>query len=74
MIVVASGELTYYEGDDPTCTGVVYSAGSSIMDPGFDTHFVRNEGTVEVITYVTQLLPAGGIFRIDVPSSGNYSF
>jgi quercetin dioxygenase-like cupin family protein len=74
MIVVASGSLTYYEGEDSTCTGVVYSAGSSILDPGFDTHFVRNEGTVEVVTYVTQLLTAGGVFRIDVPAPGNCSF
>lgn len=74
MIVVASGSLTYYEGHDPTCTGVVYSAGSTILDPGFDTHFVRNEGTVEVVTYVTQLLPENGVFRIDVPSPGNCDF
>src|SRR5262245_14250663 len=44
MIVVASGTLTYYNGDDPTCSGVQYSAGSSILDAGFHTHFVRNEG------------------------------
>jgi quercetin dioxygenase-like cupin family protein len=74
MIIVASGALTYYEGNDPTCTGVVYAAGSSILDPGFDTHFVRNEGTVDAVTYVTQLLPAGGTFRVDVPSPGNCNF
>jgi quercetin dioxygenase-like cupin family protein len=74
MIIVASGSLTYYEGNDPTCTGTGYSPGSSILDPGFDTHFVRNEGTVDVVTYVTQLLPAGGVFRIDVPAPGNCSF
>jgi len=74
MIVVASGALTYFEGDDPTCTGVVYSAGSAVMDPGFDTHFVRNDGAVDAVTYVTQLLSAGGTFRIDVPSPGNCSF
>ena len=34
------------------------------------THFVRNEGTVDVVTYVTQLLPEGGAFRIDVPAPG----
>ncbi|OGO34705.1 MAG: hypothetical protein A2W35_09050 [Chloroflexi bacterium RBG_16_57_11] len=74
LIVVASGILTYYEGDDPTCTGVNYPAGSAILDPGFDTHFVRNEGSVDVVTYVTQLLAEGGVFRIDVPAPGNCSF
>jgi quercetin dioxygenase-like cupin family protein len=71
LIVVASGTLTYYRGDDPTCTGVNYPAGSSILDPGFTTHFVRNEGPVDVVNYVTQLLPIMGIFRIDIPAPGN---
>jgi len=74
LIIVASGTLTYYEGDDPTCTGVDYPAGSAILDPGFDTHFAGNEGSVEVVTYVTQMLPEGGVFRIDVPSPGNCGF
>lgn len=74
LIIVASGTLTYYMGHDPTCTGVEYSAGSSILDAGFMTHFARNEGTVDVVTYVTQLLPAGGTFRIDVPAPGNCAF
>jgi len=74
IIVVAAGTLTYYMGHDPTCTGVEYSAGSSILDAGFMTHFVRNEGTIDVVTYVTQLLPAGGAFRIDVPAPGHCDF
>jgi len=74
LIIVASGTLTYYEGNDPACTGVSYPAGSAILDAGFDTHFVRNEGSADVVTYVTQLLPDGGIFRIDVPAPGNCSF
>jgi quercetin dioxygenase-like cupin family protein len=73
-ILVVSGTLTYYEGDDPTCTGVNYSAGSAILDPGFDTHFVKNNGTEPVVTLVTQWLPENGIFRIDVPSQGNCGF
>src|SRR6266498_4305445 len=74
LIVVAAGTLTYYMGNDPTCTGVQYPAGSSILDAGLHTHFVRNEGTVDVVTYVTQLLPENGAFRIDVASPGNCPF
>lgn len=73
-ILVASGTLTYYEGDDPTCTGVNYSAGNAILDPGFDSHFVKNNGSEPVVTYVTQWLPENGIFRIDVPAPGNCPF
>jgi quercetin dioxygenase-like cupin family protein len=71
LIVVASGTLTYYKGDDPTCTGVQYPAGTSILDPGYTTPLARNEGTVDVVNYVTQLLPDPGIFRIDIPAPGN---
>ena len=71
LIVVVAGTLTYYKGDDPTCTGVNYPTGSSILDPGFTTHYVRNEGSVDVVNYVTQLLPEPGIFRIDIPAPGN---
>jgi quercetin dioxygenase-like cupin family protein len=70
-IVVASGTLTYYKGDDATCTGVQYPAGTAILDPGYTTHLARNEGTVDVVLYVTQMLPDPGIFRIDIPAPGN---
>ena len=72
LIVVSSGTLTYYKGDDPTCTGITYPAGTTVFDPGFTTHLARNEGAVDVVNFVTQMLPdPGGIFRIDVPMPGN---
>jgi quercetin dioxygenase-like cupin family protein len=71
LIVVASGTLSYYKGDDPTCTGVNYPAGTSILDPGYTTHLARNEGAVDVVNYVTQMLPPLGLFRIDIPAPGN---
>jgi quercetin dioxygenase-like cupin family protein len=64
MTIVASGALTYY---DPTCTGVVYSAGSSLSDPGFDVHLMSNEGNIDTVIYITELLPANGTLQIDVP-------
>ena len=75
MIVVVSGTITYFHGDDPTCTPEYYPAGSAIFDPGFTTHFARNDGAVNAVVYVTQLLPENGIFRIDVtPAPGNCPF
>jgi quercetin dioxygenase-like cupin family protein len=73
-VVVASGTLTYYEGDDPSCTGVVYPQGSAFMDPGNHTHIVRNEGSENLVIYVIFMLPAGGAPRIDVPAPGNCPF
>ena len=72
LIVVAQGTLTYYRGNDPTCTGVQYPAGTTVFDPGFTVHLARNNGTVPVVNYVTQLLSADMLpFRMDVPAPGN---
>jgi quercetin dioxygenase-like cupin family protein len=73
-VVVASGTLTLYEGDDASCTGVVYTPGSAFMDPGDHTHLARNEGSENVVVYVTFMLPEGGAPRIDVPAPGNCPF
>ena len=71
---VVSGNLTIYHGDDPTCTGEVYPAGSVFMDPGNHTHNARNEGTENLVVLVTFMLPEGGAPRIDVPNPGNCPF
>jgi quercetin dioxygenase-like cupin family protein len=73
-VVIASGTLTLYDGDDPSCTGVVYPPGSAFMDPGTHTHIARNEGNESVVVYVTFMLPEGGTPRIDVPAPGNCGF
>jgi len=74
IIMVVSGTITYFHGDDPTCTPEYYLAGSAIFDPGFTTHYARNDGTVNAVVYITQLLPENGTFRIDVPAPGNCPF
>lgn len=71
---VISGSLTFYHGDDPSCTGEVYSEGSVFMDPGNHTHNARNEGTENLVVIVTFMLPEGGAPRIDVPNPGNCPF
>lgn len=74
LVVVKSGALTLYRGDDPTCKPQVVEAGSGFVDDGGDIHLVRNEGTVETVVYVTSLVPAGFARRIDVPAPGNCAF
>ena len=73
-VVVASGTLTLYDGGDPSCTGVVYPPGSAFMDPGTHTHIARNEGSENVVVYITFMLPEDGATRIDVPAPGNCPF
>jgi quercetin dioxygenase-like cupin family protein len=74
IVVVKSGALTLYHGDDPTCTPQVVAAGSGFVDDGGDVHLVRNEGTVDAVVYVTSLVPHGAARRIDEPSPGNCPF
>ena len=74
LVVVQSGTLTLYRGDDPTCTPQVVEAGSGFVDDGGDIHLVRNEGSVETVVYVTSIVPAGFARRIDQPAPGNCGF
>ena len=74
IVVVKSGALTLYRGDDPTCTPQVIEAGSGFVDDGGDVHVVRNEGNVDAVVYVTSIVPKGAARRIDEPSPGNCPF
>jgi len=74
IVVVKSGALTLYHGDDPTCTPHVVTAGSGFVDDGGAVHVVRNEGTVDAVVYVTSLVPKDAARRIDEPSPGFCSF
>ena len=49
LITVTAGTVTVYDGDDPSCTPHVYSAGTTtngfVDVGGGDIHLIRNEGT-----------------------------
>ena len=71
LVIVKSGTATFYLADDPTCTPHVVPAGSGFVDSGGDVHVVRNEGSVDLVTVVVSLVPAGFERRIDEPSPGD---
>ncbi len=74
LVIIKSGALTLYRGDDPTCTAEVFEAGSGFVDNGGDVHLVRNEGSIDAVVIVTSLVPRGAERRIDEPSPGNCPF
>ncbi len=75
LIIVTAGAVTQYQGDDPTCTGTVYTAGMSFVDEGgVHVHIVRNEGAVDAQVVAVRLIPAGQPGRIDSPDPGNCHF
>jgi quercetin dioxygenase-like cupin family protein len=65
LIVVKAGAVTFYRGDDPTCSPVTYGVGQALVDPGNAVHVGRNEGSVDAVVIVTRFLPAGATARID---------
>jgi len=75
LIIVTAGTLTNYDGDDPTCTPHVYTAGQSFVDAGGDhVHIVRNEGSDVARGYAVQLIPASATRRVDAAAPGNCPF
>jgi hypothetical protein len=71
LVIVKTGTATFYDADDPACAPHVVPAGSGFVDNGQDTHVVRNEGTVDLVTEVVSLVPAGFARRIDEPAPAN---
>jgi hypothetical protein len=80
FITVTKGSVTVYHGDDPTCTGTVYSAdgthnGNAFVEPGGDhVHIVRDESGAPAETVAVQLIPKGQPRRVDQPDPGNCPF
>jgi quercetin dioxygenase-like cupin family protein len=74
LVIIKSGTATFYLADDPTCSPHVVPAGSGFVDQGSDVHVVRNEGSVDLVTVVASIVPAGFTRRIDEPSPGNCPF
>lgn len=76
IVLIKSGQVSFYDGEDPTCTVRTYSAGEAFIDSGQGhVHIARNEGSVNLELWVTYFdVPAGGPFRIDAATTGNCSF
>ncbi len=76
VVLVKSGELTLYDGDDPTCSGRAYSAGQAFIDRGQGhVHLGRNTATLNTELWVTYFdVPPGGLFRNDAADPGTCSF
>lgn len=77
FFTVRTGTLTVYEGDDPSCTPLVFPAGTGAVEAGARSHIhmVRNEtgGIAEAV--VTYMVPPGANpLRTDLPNPGNCPF
>ena len=75
LIIVTAGEITAYDGDDPSCTPKRYRAGEGFVDPGDGhVHLLGNETGAPAETVAVQFLPQGAMRRTGVPAPGNCPF
>jgi hypothetical protein len=74
LVIVKTGTITFYHGDDPTCSPQVHPAGTAFVEKGGDVGIARNEGTVEATVVATFFVPAGSPTRLDAAAPGNCAF
>jgi hypothetical protein len=76
LVLIKSGQLSFYDGEALTCTPRVYTAGQAFFDRGQGhVHIGRNEGSENLEMWSAYLdVPPGEAFRIDVPAPGNCGF
>jgi quercetin dioxygenase-like cupin family protein len=68
FVVVKSGTATFYEADG--CAQQVIPTGGTFFEPAGDVHTVRNEGNVDLVNVVIQLVPTGAPRAIGEPDPG----
>ena len=71
FITVLTGEVTFYEADDPTCTGRTVSEGEGYVDTGHG-HIGRNETGSPAKDVTVIVAPVGQPFRSELPEPGAY--
>lgn len=70
FITVKTGQLTFYEVDDPTCTPKVVNAGEGYVDTGHG-HIARNESGLPATDVSVILAPVGQPFRTNLSANAN---
>ena len=77
VILIKSGQLTFYSEDDRECGGRTFSAGQAFIEPPGLVHFAHNPSLTEIaevgVTYF-DVPPDLASPRIDEPAPGNCPF
>lgn len=71
LITVITGQVTFYDHGDPTCTPVVVSAGQGYVDSGHG-HIGRNESGQPATDISVIMAPVGAPFRTELDAPGPY--
>jgi hypothetical protein len=71
FVTVLSGQVTFYDYDDPSCTPTVVSAGHGYVDSGHG-HIGRNETGQPAVDISVILAPVGAAFRTELDAPGPF--
>ena len=74
LVVVKTGAITFYHGDDRSCTGKRYPAGTAFIEEGGTVGIARNEEPGQTTVVATFFVPKGSDARLDAPAPGNCAF
>jgi hypothetical protein len=74
LVVVKTGTITFYMGNDPTCSPQVHPAGTAFIESGGMVGIARNETSGVDSVMATFFVPAGSPPRIDAAAPGNCPF
>lgn len=74
LVVVKTGAITFYHGNDPSCTGTRHPAGTAFLEADGEVGIARNEEPGETTVVATFFAPAGSPTRIDADRPGNCTF
>jgi quercetin dioxygenase-like cupin family protein len=71
VILIKSGELTFYQEEAGKCVSRTYSAGQALIDSGQGhAHLAHNTSAGATEVWVTYFdVPAGGSARVDIPAT-----
>lgn len=67
-ITVTSGQLTFYEYDDPTCSPKVYNAGEGFVDYGGEHIGINRDLSNPASDVTVAITYVGGPFRTELPA------
>jgi Cupin domain len=70
-ITVVSGQVTFYDYDDPSCTPTVVKAGEGYVDSGHG-HIGRNETGQPALDISVIMAPVGAAFRTELDAPGPF--
>ena len=73
LVVVKSGTITRYGGDNPGCAADVFGPGTTFTEQGGQVHNATNQGAEPVVAVATFLAPPGAALRIDEAKPDNCS-